>query len=92
MLPFPAVSPKILPPLTLKQDKHLYLDIDHQTGFVCLFPSAKIEITIHDVLFASKKIKERKFEENTKFDNIPSCTTVNTFCSLSGYIINSRLL
>lgn len=91
-LPFPALSPKILPPLTLKQDKHLHFDIGHQAGFVCLFPSAKVEITIYDVLFAFKKIKERKFEENAKFDIIPSSITMNTFCSLSRYIINSRLL
>lgn len=57
VLPFPAISPKILPPLTLRQDKHLHFEVVHQPGFVYLLPSAKIEITIYDVLFASKKKK-----------------------------------
>lgn len=92
VLLFPAKSPKISPPLTLKQVQHLHFGRGHRAGFVCLFPSAKIEVTIYDVLFASKKTKDRIFQENTKVDIMLSCTTVNTFCSLLRCIINFRWL
>lgn len=79
-------------PLTSRQDKDLYLHfgIGHQKGFVCLFSSAKLKK--QSTVFCLLPRKEKTFQENRKFNIMPSCTTGSTFCSLSRYFANSRLL